>query len=1718
MAIPTTTKANGGAGYDIFDWYRHANLTPAGDAYPNDPTIPTYSIPANFGNPIYHTGSAIPYPADTNYLQLTSSGAADVAQIAMSSAVPAKYTYQVEMYFHQQDWLPATFEDGRVGIGVFDSGSTGLRVCVAQEGIGFLPQNDPTASLQLLSGSADILQYPCHLKLHFVSDGESGNVTLYGTTEDAAGAQIGSNSWTIAAPESTAGITDVADFYCSGATAVLESFRLSSLELSSNVKPTAVVAAPDTGVVGRAMKLNGTGSYDPEGLPITYAWEIVTAPEGATPVLGGLVPAEITVTGGMGSVITLATSYQGTSGNLYTLEIQHGTLDLDLTGYALTATVPATTTLIELVYMINESTKYGQPAIISQTFEAELTTGNGLDATPLFALSSFSGGVDSTKPDPVFVPMAEGNYTLGLTVNDGVFSGAQVLHTISVSPLDSLLETLPEADFIWDTLPDFWGKLSQTDRSVFTTIWSSFMQLMTGQLLRAWQDDYAKSLADIPLKYQRKWVGFPSEQEVTGDISGFDGYVKVSLTLQDDEDTDVNTQLFLLAGGSEYYDLLSSGYYGVFSSNETVFSDLVAQVVVTGDTPVYLTTDAEHAAYTETASGDSGKMLTESVFHTAYGVFPATCAGDILYTNSNYYHIDSVDPTDSTRVNVMVGGTNLPGFPTLFEVSTAPFTGVVPGQMLHLRGTLAANVGTFAITAVDPAGVWVICGAAAFQPEVAIPWGIDADPIRHPYYNPPYCTKDYSWAGFSSTGLHYSWSILSPVNTSYELVLYPKFDITETPPMHALAKISYEVNGTTYYSYPPIRHYTDDMVFVDWFAFARDLAALDTADLFATSFSAGLKEAIQNIIDDKETYSALFAYLSELEAALVGYVAHTYLPADDSILEVPVLKDTITGDTTYYYPANYDLATESDGNQYISWEATTLSFTWIEGTISGLTADPGLIYLPSGDVLKTYDYDSTAGTATVDAHPISAGAHTGWAPKFGVLTDIPEIAWAEVVYFSNDETISDNFGAVVGLPKVAQEHYKSDVTALWFCLWNGPTLANLEIAANAIVDRQLFLIDGTIMSIDPVYNATEGRVFVLDDVTGLVFVYPYNKVLGLAINPTTDAAYAVGDTVEQYWPINGGLTVEDYKSDADWFARYLTGENIVKRYFYFTVKIAAGAALTEDDIELLVQQFHMLKPQYTDIIFVIVLNQEDAVDVVAEHSFSVSVHVADNPAQAIYTTATPTVAPTVASIPANAVAFPPRYSALPMQNHEVYESCYLAGHLDDYSGDGSWHPNAPGVTLYTSGTVTAVTPVGAQVDIADGTASFGNMDGYYVHFPTLGPYGLWATIDPGNTAISFRYTPDSTWFYPNPIITDAYEIYSPENAVVSVNQLDSDEDHSKSITWLRVTLGGTTGFQPNEWVTGALQGRARVLYVQNLLHPENHPESFVLVQRRPEDSTVPVEMGKLEELDFVVADTITGGTSGETGVIQTIRTYPSYIFEVDGGLMRPDSHPGPTTSFYSPAASMLPALDHGLVIDDVEPYVTPTGSPTVPTSNLVPSFDYGQFWWVDVPVVDDYLDVAPGAMPPAFFQPIDFWNETVPENLNDGVIAAANSFSSVSGVANSYNGAAIGDWLYVTGAANPANNGWFTITGAGATLTFAPATFTFPDANSGSLQWCCLPSWYTNTWSPVKVDYVLRNAVVYRYTLAGDRMPNVTHGHTWFRPDQWYQQPWVVAIIISPVV
>lgn len=85
--------------------------------------------------------------------------------------------------------------------------------------------------------------------------------------------------------------------------------------------------------------------------------------------------------------------------------------------------------------------------------------------------------------------------------------GSLIASVLSERVYDPVFDTEMDAEFIWQLLPSFYKNLMD-DREIFTKTWSGVMQAGASDLLNLWQSDYSKSLRDVPVISQRKWIYF----------------------------------------------------------------------------------------------------------------------------------------------------------------------------------------------------------------------------------------------------------------------------------------------------------------------------------------------------------------------------------------------------------------------------------------------------------------------------------------------------------------------------------------------------------------------------------------------------------------------------------------------------------------------------------------------------------------------------------------------------------------------------------------------------------------------------------------------------------------------------------------------------------------------------------------------------------------------------------------------------------------------------------------------------------------------------------------------------------------------------------------------------------------------------------------------------------------------------------------------------------
>ena len=87
----------------------------------------------------------------------------------------------------------------------------------------------------------------------------------------------------------------------------------------------------------------------------------------------------------------------------------------------------------------------------------------------------------------------------------GSGGGVFIASVISEEVYDPVFDTEVDSDYIYQLIGSYYRDL-MSDREIFEVYWSGLMQAVSGDLLHTWSVDYAKSLRDVPVISQRKWV------------------------------------------------------------------------------------------------------------------------------------------------------------------------------------------------------------------------------------------------------------------------------------------------------------------------------------------------------------------------------------------------------------------------------------------------------------------------------------------------------------------------------------------------------------------------------------------------------------------------------------------------------------------------------------------------------------------------------------------------------------------------------------------------------------------------------------------------------------------------------------------------------------------------------------------------------------------------------------------------------------------------------------------------------------------------------------------------------------------------------------------------------------------------------------------------------------------------------------------------------------
>lgn len=417
------------------------------------------------------------------------------------AGVGTTFTLQFTATFEE---LPADFNGGTLAanhiyFGASDQTGPCAGIFISQIGIAYTGSvhhvaNDLVADapLTVIPGSANLIELDTLLTFRLVVDGPNGVVYLYVTPQ----ADISTNGHRLVAvlpalDATQMGFTPIDQAFISvrGTTLLpsrlgLDEWKMSSALLIPNIPPVASAGTDQAVRICSIAELDGTASFDAEGLALTYQWRLINAPLGSA----------FLVLGNDGRTLPLLIPTGFT--NLFhsnSLGLAHADEELQVGDVLL---------LDSIAYTIQSIGTDGDGFYVDVGGEILPEPSSG---KPFRVLRQY-GVSNATEPKPTFLPDVLGFYRFDLVVSDGEFFSQPSVVVVNV--VDSPLPrgVVPNTDFIFDYLSDYWSLLE--DRAPIGTFWSALAQVTAAELYTLWQHDYSKSLRDIQRTFLRRWLHY----------------------------------------------------------------------------------------------------------------------------------------------------------------------------------------------------------------------------------------------------------------------------------------------------------------------------------------------------------------------------------------------------------------------------------------------------------------------------------------------------------------------------------------------------------------------------------------------------------------------------------------------------------------------------------------------------------------------------------------------------------------------------------------------------------------------------------------------------------------------------------------------------------------------------------------------------------------------------------------------------------------------------------------------------------------------------------------------------------------------------------------------------------------------------------------------------------------------------------------------------------
>lgn len=263
--------------------------------------------------------------------------------------------------------------------------------------------------------------------------------------------------------------------------------------------PVAVpVSDPTYGVVGSVIQLSGQQSSDPSALPPRSGTDSTTVV--FTNILNA--PTGSFSSSDIDRVITLT----GIDAGPYIIVAVNSTTQIEVVKEADGGTV---------VFTGGANSSWAIVDTLSYIWSfVSVPIGSGVELEDFRQLET-DGSLVSFSPDIV------GEYIIGLSVSNGVFESPVVTTQVSIRAIlvPHARGIVPDGKFIWSYIRDVWQGVD--GKELFETFWSALIQIIGGELLKLYQNDFNKSIRDIQDLYQRRWLSYDPKLDLVDDDCTF---------------------------------------------------------------------------------------------------------------------------------------------------------------------------------------------------------------------------------------------------------------------------------------------------------------------------------------------------------------------------------------------------------------------------------------------------------------------------------------------------------------------------------------------------------------------------------------------------------------------------------------------------------------------------------------------------------------------------------------------------------------------------------------------------------------------------------------------------------------------------------------------------------------------------------------------------------------------------------------------------------------------------------------------------------------------------------------------------------------------------------------------------------------------------------------------------------------------------------------------